>query len=73
MWFETETKIKGGLRVIVRGDYYKGHPRVYPGCDEIDGMEILWPSGHEIKFDICPEDWESAAEDLWEKIRRERA
>ena len=70
MWIEAETKIKGGLRVIVRGDYCKGHPRVYPGCDEIEDMEILWPSGHEVKFEICPADWEKAAECLFEKARR---
>ena len=77
MWIETETTIKGGLPVIVRAHYYRAseslhYPGEYPGCDEIEDMVILWPSGHEVKFEICPEDWDAAAEDLWEKIRRGR-
>ena len=70
MRVEVETTIKGGLKVIVSGDVFKGHPREYPGRDHIDDMEILWASGHEIKFEISEHDWDAAADALFTEARR---
>ena len=54
-----ETTIKGGLPVIATGEFVRCHPRNYPGHDHMEDVEVCWPSG-------CPIGWEISKSDmLW--------
>ena len=71
MKVKTSTTIKGGLPVIVTGEFTKGHWDDYPGCNYLEDVMVMFPSGHEISFDLSDRDRESVEVALYDAARGE--
>ena len=50
------TTIKGGLPVLISGEFVKCHRDDYPGCDYLEDVMVTFESGHEIPFDLSESD-----------------
>ena len=66
---EIETTIRNGLPVLVRGNVRKCHPDEYPGFDQIEELDVLWPSGKPCCLTISGADYDRIANELFDAAR----
>ena len=71
MKVKTSTTIKGGLPVVVTGEFVNPHWDDLPAWECLEDVMVMFPSGHEISFDLSDRDRESVEVALYDAARGE--